>query len=348
MRYYGFDQLQSFVAGILSAAGSDQGEAQVVAANLVGANLRGIDSHGIVRLPIYEQRLRRGIITSPAGITLPSQAKATALMDGGNGWGAVVGRAGMELAIAKARDTGIGAVTVINSNHFGYAAFYGEMALEQGLIGVVMTNANALMIPHGAREAALGTNPICVCVPALEEPPFVFDAATTVVARGKITVAAKQGTRIPLEWGVDASGQPTDDPRAVKYLSPFGAYKGYDLAVVVDILCGVLGGGPFGRHIGVLDTPVAPQQVGHFFLALDIAAFRDEQEFRRDMDRMLRELRASAPAAGSAGVLIAGDPERAQKARRTAEGIPVGPEIESDLLALAEKYAVEAPQPRTN
>jgi len=345
MRYYVSEQLSGFVAAVLAGAGSDQDEARTVAAHLVGANLRGIDSHGIVRLPIYERRLVRGVINTPARITVVREAKATALLDGGNGWGAVAGTAGMRLAIAKARQTGVGVVTVTRSNHFGYAAYYGAMALEEGMIGMVMTNANALMIPHGGREPALGTNPICIAVPALEEPPYVFDAATTIVARGKITVAAKEGRTIPPEWGVDEHGLPTDNPRAVKYLSPMAAYKGYDLAVAVDILCGVLGGGPWGRHIGVLESPAGPQEVGHFFMAVDIGAFRDADAFRRDMDLMLRELRATPPIAGGSGVMIAGDPERAHEARRRIEGIPVPPEIEEDLRRLSEQYGLAMPDP---
>jgi LDH2 family malate/lactate/ureidoglycolate dehydrogenase len=343
MAYYGYEELKGLVARVLAAAGSEALEAGVVAANLVGANLRGIDSHGVVRLPVYEERIRRRLIMSPAEPRILRQSLATATLDGANGWGAVVGTRGMELAIEKARACGVGAVTVLNSNHFGYAAFYGEMALAAGMIGVVLTNANALMIPYGSREAALGTNPICISAPAGEEPPFVFDAATTVVARGKIQVAAKTGAPIPADWGVDIEGRPTTDPRRVEFLSPLGGYKGYDLAVAVDILCGILAGGPFGKHIGVLGAAEGPQEVGHFFLAMDIAAFRDPAGFRRDMDAMLRELRALAPAAGSPGVLIAGDPERAHMEKRLATGIPVPAEIDADLRRLAKQYGLGMP-----
>jgi LDH2 family malate/lactate/ureidoglycolate dehydrogenase len=251
----------------------------------------------------------------------------------------------MELALEMASTNGLGAVTVVNSNHFGYAAYYGEMALARDMIAIVMTNANSLMAPFGGRDAALGTNPICICAPAGEEPPFMFDGATTVVARGKITVAAKKGIKIPSDWGVDAAGHPTDDPNAVVSLSPLGGYKGYDLAVAVDILSGVLGGGPFGPYIGVLGAAQGPQQVGHFLLALNVEAFRDLSGFKRDMDRMLRELRAIPAATGSAGVLIAGDPERAEHAARLGGGVPVPAEIEADLRRLAVEYNLVMPEP---
>ncbi len=213
------------------------------------------------------------------------------------------------------------------------------------MIGMVMTNATSLMIPHGGIQPYLGTNPICVCAPAGEEPPFVFDGATTVVARGKITVAAKMGAKIPLDWGVDAQGHPTDKPGDVVALSPLGGYKGYDLAAAVDILSGVLAGGPFGQYIGVLGAVAGPQRVGHFFLALKIEAFRDLAGFRADMDTFLRELRSQPPAPGSKGVLVAGDPERAEMAARLAGGIPVPDEIEADMRRLAEQFGVAVADP---
>lgn len=345
MARYTPDSLKEFTAAALTAAGSDPAEAVVVANNLIGANLRGIDSHGLVRLPVYVERMRRGVIDTPAHVTIARQMPAAALLDGGNGWGAVVGRQGMEMAISMAAANGVGVVTVVNSNHFGYAAHYGEMALARDMIAIVTTNATPLMIPTGGREVALGTNPICICAPAGQEPPFVFDGATTVVARGKITVAAKKGLRIPTNWGVDAQGHPTDDPAAVTGLSPLGGYKGYDLAVAVDILSGVLGGGPFGQYIGVLGAAEGPQRVGHFFLALNIEAFRDIAGFKQDMDKMLRELRANPAAAGSHGVLIAGDPERSEHAARRSSGVPVPAEIEADMARLADEYKLTMPVP---
>ena len=338
MKRYDFGALKDFAAAVLTAADSHPGEALVVADNLTSANLRGIDSHGIVRLPIYERRLTQGQISSPCDMRVLRETSATALLDGANGWGAVVGVAGMELAITKARDSGVGVVSVVNSNHFGYAAYYGEMALAEDMIGMVFTNANALVIPFGGTMPFMGTNPICICIPAGTEPPFVFDAATTVVARGKISVAVKRKTKIPLDWGVDKNGVPTDDPEKVAYLSPLGGYKGSDLAIAIDILSGILGGGPFGPMIGVLERPERPQQIGHLLMALRIDAFRDPAEFKRDLDEMCRQLRAQPPAPGADGVQIAGDPERRQMAERSADGIPVPVEIEADLMRLAERY----------
>lgn len=345
MAKYTAQELKKFTAALLTAAGSDHAEALVVADNLINANLRGIDSHGLVRIGDYIERIKNGVIISPGTTTVLRSMPATALLDGGNGWGAVVGRQAMDMAIEKAQTHGVGVVTVVNSNHFGYAGYYGEMALAKDMIAIVMTNSTPLMIPTGGREIALGTNPICICAPAGTEAPFLYDGATTVVARGKVTVAAKKGAKIPLTWGVDAAGKPTDDPTAVAGLSPFGGYKGYDLAVAVDILSGILGGGPFGRHVGVLAMATTPQEVGHFFMALNIEAFRDLAGFKAEMDNMLRELRAIAPAPDGPGVLIAGDPERRERASREAQGIPLPVEIEADLARMAAAVGVQMPQP---
>lgn len=340
---YRWQSLTDFAAGLLAVAGSDAGEARIVANNLVQANRRGIDSHGLIRLPVYIRRLGAGKIVSPAPVSIVHQTAATALVDGGGGWGAVVGKSAMELAVSKAREAGCCAVAVRNSNHFGYAAWYGQMAIAEGMIGIATTNASPIVTPYGGREPLLGTNPICICAPAADEPPFVYDGATTVVARGKVDLAASEGRRIPPGWGVDAWGRETTDPREVANLLPLGGYKGYDLAVAVDILAGVLAGGAYGPAVGSLRDPDRPHVVSHFFCALNVAAFRDPQDFRTDMDRMIRRLRESPPAESETGVLIAGDPERAAQAERDATGIPLPDQVEADLRRLAAALGVPFP-----
>lgn len=343
MNRYRWQSLVDFAAGSLAVSGSEAAEARIVADNLVQANRRAIDSHGLIRLPVYLRRLRAGRITTPARTRVVRETASTALVDGGGGWGAVAGKTAMELAVAKAREAGSCAVAVVNSNHFGYAAYYGEMAAGQGMIGVALTNASPVVAPYGGLLAALGTNPICICIPAGEEPPFVYDGATTVVARGKVDLAIKRGAEIPAGWGLDAGGGNTTDPNKVVTLCPLGGYKGYDLAVAVDVLSGVLGGGAFGPHVGSLRNPGEPQAVGHFFMAVDIAAFRDPAAFRADMDRLIRELRGNPAAPGTAGVLIAGDPERAAMAQRDKDGIPLPGEVESDLREIAVELGIPFP-----
>lgn len=344
MRNYRWDSLRLFVTEVFSSAGSDPSESSVVADNLVQANLRGIDSHGVMRVPSYLRRLRSGLIDTPASLRAVRETAVTAVLDGGNGWGAVVGKAGMDLAIKKAGAAGLGAVAVRHSNHFGYAAYFGEMALDHGMIGIALTNASPLVPAFGGRAPIQGTNPICICVPAGEEPPFVFDAATTVVARGKIDLAAKKGIPIPEDWGLDADGLPTTDPGAVVMLRSLGGYKGFDLAVAVDILCGVLAGGSFASDVGRLKEGNAAQSIGHFLMALKIESFRDLAAFKADMDSLSRQLRQ--PRADEMGkTLVAGDPERAALADRQERGIPLPEEIERDLMRVADDMGLSFPDP---
>jgi LDH2 family malate/lactate/ureidoglycolate dehydrogenase len=297
-----------------------------------------------MRVPSYLRRLKAGLIETPVSMRVERETPVTALLDGGNGWGAVVGKAAMELAIGKAHAVGLGAVAVHHSNHFGYAAYFGEMALEHSMIGVALTNANPLVPAFEGRIPVQGTNPICVCAPAGEEPPFVFDAATTVVARGKIDLAVKKGISIPADWGLDAGGLPTTDPAAVVMLKSLGGYKGFDLAVVVDILCGVLAGGPFASDVGRLKEGNAPQLIGHFLLAIKIEAFRDPVAFRADMDSLIRQIRQPR-ADGSGHTLAAGDPERAAMADRMESGIELPQEIELDLKRIAAGAGLVFPNP---
>jgi len=344
MHSYRWDCLRSFVADVFTAAGSDPGESKVVTDNLVRANLRGVDSHGVMRVPSYLRRLKSGLITTPVSLRVIRETAVTALLDGGNGWGSVVGKAAMELAISKAGASGLGAVAAHHSNHFGYAAYFGEMALAHNMIGIALTNANPLVPAFEGRTPVQGTNPICICVPAGEEPPFVFDAATTVVARGKIDLAMKKGIAIPEDWGLDANGLPTTDPAAVVMLRSLGGYKGFDLAVAVDILCGVLAGGPFAADVGRLKEGNTPQNIGHFLLAIKIEAFRDPAEFRSDMDSLIRQLRQPR-ADGSGHTLVAGDPERAAMADRMEYGIELPEEIEQDLRRIAGELGLVFPEP---
>ncbi|MDP2873244.1 MAG: Ldh family oxidoreductase [Bacillota bacterium] len=344
MANYRWDSLRSFVAAVFKSAGSDPEEALLVADNLVRANMRGVDSHGVMRVPSYLRRLKTGLIATPASMRVVRETPVTAVLDGANGWGAVVGKAAMDLAMAKAGAVGMGAVGVVNSNHFGYAAYYGEMALAQGLIGIALTNANPVVPAFGGRVAVEGTNPICICVPAGKEPPFVFDAATTVVARGKVDLAIKKGISIPDNWGLTADGLPTTDPSAVVLMQSLGGYKGFDLAVAVDILCGVLNGGPFAADVGRLREGDTPQYVGHFLLAIKIEAFREPAQFRADMDSLLCQLRQPR-ADGQGHTLVAGDPERAAFAERQQHGVPLPDEIERDLRQLAAEAGLCFPDP---
>jgi LDH2 family malate/lactate/ureidoglycolate dehydrogenase len=335
--------LSDFAGRVLQAAGVDEQESRVVADNLVTANLRGIDSHGITRLPIYVERLEAGLIAPRTEVERVRQAPGTCVLDAHNGWGAVAGLAGMREAIARARQVGTGVTVVRHSNHFGIAAYYAQEALAAGMIGVAMTNASANMSPWGGRQPYFGTNPICVAVPAGKERPVIYDGATSVVAIGKLVLAAKKGEQIPPTWAADQSGQPTTDPLvavAAGNLLPMGGYKGYGFALIVDVLSGILAGAAFGPHVSNLRRLDAPQNVGHFFAALDIAAFTDPAEFRGEMERLVREIKDSRRALGSEQIYLPGEIEWEFEERRRREGVPVSPEVLAELRQVGEHYKV--------
>ncbi|HHW40097.1 MAG TPA: Ldh family oxidoreductase [Syntrophomonadaceae bacterium] len=338
--------LKEFAVRVLEAAGVDPEESEVVADNLVTANLRGIDSHGIVRLPLYVERLEAGLIARRTKIDVVRDAPAACVLDANNGWGAVAGLAGIRQAIEKARRSGVGVAVVRNSNHFGIAAYYAQEAVAETMIGVSMTNASANMAPWGGCDPYFGTNPICVAVPAGKERPVIYDGATSVVAIGKIVLAAKKGEPIPLDWALDGRGNPTTDPGAVMAggtLLPLGGYKGYGLALMVDVLSGILSGAAFGPYVSNLRRMDAPQNVGHFFAALNISAFLDPQEFLEDMERLVEDIKHARLAAGSREIYLPGEIEWNWEERRRREGIPVPEGVLEELRALGERYRVDLP-----
>ncbi len=345
---YDASNLLTLCKDILTAAGADGQDAGAVAANLVGANLRGVDSHGVIRMPSYVKEFVQGRIAGKAEPIVVTETPGTAVVDARNGWGAPVSVYAMDLAIAKAKATGISAVGVRHSNHFGYAAHYGMMALPHDMIGLAFTNAQAIVAPWGARVPYFGTNPICICIPAGEERPLVYDGATTVVAHGKIMLANKAHKAIPPNWALDRHGRPTTDPTVALdggTLMPMSTYKGSDLAMAVDVLCGVLPGAAFGPAIGALQLWGNSINSGHCFMVLDIKAFGDVGEFKLNIDRMIQEIRALPLAEGMDRIYMPGEIEFEVETERTAAGIPVVEDVETDLRALAEKYGVGMPGP---
>ncbi len=336
--------LRAFTGAVFRKLGVPARDARVTADVLVTADLRGIGSHGVARLPRYVTGIRDGTISRKDSSRVVKQTRATAVIDGGNGLGQVVGRNGMELAIEKARRASVGFVAVRNSNHYGIAGYYSMMALRAGMMGISMTNAAPLVVPTFGRTAVLGTNPISVAAPAGKEEPFVLDMATSVVPRGSIEVYDRQGKRIPLGWVVDASGLGTEDPKAVLEalakrlgggLLPLGGegevfsgHKGYGLAFLVDILCGVLPGAAFGLNV-YADEKAA--KVGHFFGAIDVRAFRPLKEFKRDMDALIRMVRDSPRAAGHDQIFIHGQKSGAMVRARREKGIPLSPKVAESL-----------------
>lgn len=321
-------RLEAFTAACLEKLGVGSADARLVAETLVAANLRGVDSHGVVRLPHYATRLRNGTVNARPSITARRTGPSTALVEGDAGMGQLVAARAMREAIALAKESGAGAVVARNSSHCGACAWFVEMAVKEGLIGVALTHTDSIMVPPGMKRIFLGSNPI-----AFGAPGVIIDMSTTHVAWGKILVARQEGKEIPPDWGIDADGRPTTDPHRVVGLAPTGGHKGYALATMVEILCAQLAGVPFGRHVtkmyGELDKP---RNLGHFMLALDVARFTARERFAQDIGAFLQEIEAE-------GALAPGDPERRSAERRRSEGIPLGSTLE-ELNALAAELGV--------
>lgn len=336
------EPLLEFVTAFLQKMGLSQTEAGEAAEILVASDLRGIESHGVPRLDMYMEMFRKGFIRPDAPFTIERESGATALVDGGGGLGLVVGRRAMQLAIDKARTAGVGMVAVTNSSHFSIAGYYAAMALPHDMIGLAFTNSGPLGVPTGGRESRFGSNPLAFAAPAGEELPFVLDMATTVVSLGKIEIAARNGKTLPTGWGMETDGLPSTDPLAVirnRLVAPLGSlpelssYKGYGLAVMVDILCGVLSGMGAGMRLPRL-------RAGHFFGALKIEAFRDAAEFKADMDLMIRDLKNTPPVAGVDRVYVPGEKEFLAEVENRRLGVPLLPGVVQRMLEIGQELGI--------
>lgn len=346
-RRYRHEELFDYTCRVLGRLDVPSEDAREVAACLIKAELRGVDSHGLVRLPVYARRVRAGAVKARPEIRLFPSTAAAALLDGDNGLGPVVGARAMDAALDLARTHGTGLVGVRRSNHFGSAAYYVEKAVEQGCIGVAISNAPPNMAPFGGRQRFLGTNPVAIGVPAGEEGPLIFDASTSVVARGKIIVAAQTKEPIPEGWAIDPDGYPTTDPEQALAgaVLPFGGPKGSALSFIIDILCGVLTGAAFAVHLNTLENLTAVQNVGHVLGAVRTDLFMSEADFRTRMDAILKMLKASPPAPAMERVLLPGEIELAHESRNRAEGIAVAAAIMEQLTRLGAELDVPLPSP---
>lgn len=341
------EQLSVAVRAALANAGLPADEADIVGECFVDASLRGIDTHGVNMLPEYLDRIRaRGwVVPSPARVV--ERRGATALIDGGAGLGQVTARLAMIEAMRLASDHAVGLVGVRNSSHFGAAGYFARMAAQGGMVGIVFTNASPAMAPEGGADRLLSNNPWAIGVPSTDECPLVLDIANSVVARSRIRLAAQLGESIPSTWALTVDGLPTTDPREALRgsLLPMGGHKGYGIALMVDVLSGILTGSSYGADVGApfqiaLDdrpdekaSEYSPQGVGHLVIAIDAGLFRPVEEFKVEVARMSTRLRDSRPVSGRDAVMVPGDPECATELVRRKEGIPVRPEVWEVILA---------------
>jgi L-2-hydroxycarboxylate dehydrogenase (NAD+) len=334
-------KLTDFTARILQKVGVPEEDAKITAGILVATDLRGIDSHGVGHLAMYAMGLKEGRTNPKPETRIFSQAPATAVMDGDRGLGFVVGYRAMTEAMRRAEEVGAGFVTVRNSSHFGAGGNYSMMALSRNMIGISMTVGGKGMVAPGSVGGGATINVISVAAPSEKEAPFVLDMATTVVAAGKIEIAAREGKTLPEGWSVDKEGKPITEPtkhyQERGALLPLGgtpqtgSYKGFGLAVTVDILCRVLSG----------SMTTAQMAGNHFFGALRIDGFIPAGEFRKAMDDMINEYRALPKAPGVDRIYVSGEIEREIEEKRRRDGIPFHPMIVSSLKDLAKNLEVE-------
>ena len=352
------DALRAFCVRVFEKLDVPKGEAEITTDVLLAANLRGVDSHGVARLRRYVKGLQDGVMLARPDEKVVSETATVALIEAGAGLGQPVSYRAMKLAINKASEYGSGFVAVRNSNHYGIAGYYAMMALEHDMIGLSMTNAAVLVVPTFGRDARLGTNPIAVAAPAGQERPFVLDMATSTVPRGKLEVYNRQEKPLPEGWATDEMGTPTSDAAHVLDnllarrgggLLPLGGagellggHKGYGLSLLVDILSGVLPGAGYADNI-YPKTPEGkplPADVGHFFGAIKVKAFRPLDEFKATMDDIIGRLKATSKAEGASRIYIHGEKEYEMAERRAKEGIPLGPKVESDLKSIGQELGV--------
>ncbi|MEM4685534.1 MAG: Ldh family oxidoreductase [Sulfolobales archaeon] len=332
--------LRKFSNEVLIKVGMPKDYAEVVTDQLILANLRGVDSHGIVRLPLYVKGMLQGEINPNPMIKVVRDRGPYALIDGDNGIGQPVALRATELAIKKAKDFGISVVGIKNLKHIGMLAYYVMKIVENDMMGIVAANASPNIAPLGCKKPITGTNPIAIGFPIRGGPPIILDMAMSVVARGKILVAAHKGEKIPEGWAMNKEGVMTTNPKEALegILLPFGGYKGFGLALVVDILCGIVLGGGYSLKM----KRGFYSQGGVFIEAVDINSFRPYEEYLKEI-REYVEVVKSTPTAEGFEVLMPGEPEHRTYLSRVREGIPIDDETLKELKELSVKYGVELP-----
>jgi LDH2 family malate/lactate/ureidoglycolate dehydrogenase len=349
-------RIKSQLVSVFRAWGMSEAHADTTAEMMVETDLRGVDSHGISMLPTYDQELRNGRLNMRPVFKTVRDAAATALIDADASLGHPVSVHAMNLAVDKCRQSGVAVVSVVNSHHFGAAGCYSKIAADRGVIGMVTASTRGVtMVPTFAAEPVMGTNPLAFAAPARRNPPFQLDMATTTVAAGKVKVHKLNHRPLPSGWVVDGQGQPvTDETEAFRYvferpeggISPVGgtramaSHKGYGLAVMVHILGGTLSGASFSPIRNRTQKPSDPHNIGHFFMAIDPRAFRDEGEFENDLDQVIDVLHGARRADPAQPVLVAGDPEMATRQERLEAGVPIPDDLMRQLRAVADRAGV--------
>jgi L-2-hydroxycarboxylate dehydrogenase (NAD+) len=352
---YPVQTLRTLAFDVFKKIGCPTEEAERSTEVLLSADLRGIDSHGLARLSGYVRLWEAQRVNSKPNVHIVHESPSTAVVDGDRGLGLVVAPQAMKIAIEKAKTCGTGWVAVKNSNHFGIAGYHAMMALQHDMIGMAMTNASPLVAPTFSVERLLGTNPICVAIPADKQPPFVADFATTTAANGKLEILQRKDKEAPEGWIQKKDGSSSTNPHELKEggaLIPLGSdrehgsHKGFCLGAWVDIFSAVLSGANYGPwvppFVSFLAPPADPvgEGIGHFLGAMRIDAFRPAQEFKSHMDNWITRFRSAKTIDGQEKIIIPGDPEREFETERLKNGIPLNDKVVDDLKELAKKFSL--------
>ncbi|MEH7481146.1 Ldh family oxidoreductase [Neobacillus drentensis] len=341
MGIYKAEHLKEFIVNVLKSQNVNQEDADVVAESLVRADLEGVSSHGISRLSIYSKRIKDGRINPTPSISIQKKGISILSVDGDNGLGQVVSYQALKEGMALAKETGIAAIGIRNSNHFGSAAYYCQLGCKEGLATIVMTNSPPGIPPWGGKEAFFGTNPIAFGFPVNNQPDVIIDMSASVVARGKIISAAKEGTSIPKGWAIDQYGEDTDNPKEalIGAVLPSGGVKGYGWALAVEILSGILTRAAYGPHVkSIYDDSHDTANVGHFFLLIDIGKFLPLHEFSEILKTMFFEIKSSPKKQGVESIRYPGERREQSYQEKLESGVQLSDEVKEELQLLADKF----------
>ncbi len=333
--------IKRFCGELLSAYGVPASEAAAVADSLLKADMRGLGSHGVMRLPVYIKRIKAGLMKAKADMTIEKDCGAALVLDANFSFGQVAGERGMALAIERAKEFGIGACLVKNSGHFGMAARYGEMAAAEKMVGIVLANTTPLMPPTGGAEKKIGNNPLAIVAPTSSDP-IIVDMALSAVAMGKILVAKNKGEKIPFDWATDKTGVPTDDPEKAMdggLLLPMAGPKGYSLAVAAEILTGVIAGA-FAWQLPSLYNLNAKQSIAHFFIAINIGRLLDYETYLENVEDLKAGLKGTRKLPGVTEIYLPGEIEHNRE--KLAEQIELPASVVAELNDLAREVGVSA------
>ena len=355
---YHIAELTEFTLNVFLKMGYKTDDSILAADVLMKSEIRGISTHGLMRLPEYVKQWKKGRLNVSATLNIIHESPSTALVDGDNGLGLLVAQRAMQIAIEKAKQAGTGWVAVKNSNHFGIAGYHAMLALKHDMIGISMTNANPLVAPTFSKQGLLGTNPIAFAIPAYKEPPFVADFATSAISRGKLDIMEYQNENVPHLLVQDEKGMTTDDPSILQKggaILPLGgdrihsSHKGYCMSAIVEILSAVLPGASFSAVLNPTVDFISPTNysrkdnnkgIGHFFGAMRIDAFQPAEDFKKYMDYWIQIFRKAAPINIHEKVLIPGDPEREAETINMKKGIRLSKHVYQLLQAMANELKI--------